>query len=1733
MKAKNIFLYFLIALLISTNKTNAQWVQTNGPYGGNIRSIAVSGTNIFAGTDGGIFLSTNNGNSWTEVNNGLTIGAVDALAVSGANIFAGHWGGGMFLSINNGSSWTAVNTGLTNKYVYSLAISGTTIYAGTSGGVFLSTNNGSSWTAVNAGLTNTTVYSLAISGANIFAGTSGGVFLSTNNGSSWIAVNTGLTSTNIYTLIVSGSNIFAGTWGGGVFLSTNNGSSWSAANNGLTYTYVIALVTDGTNIFAGTPGGGVFLSTNNGSSWTAVNNGLTATKVWSLAISGTNIFAGTNSGGGVFLSTNKGSSWTAMNADLASITVNLLATSGTNIFVGTNSGVFLSTNDGANWTAVNNGLNQNNISSLAISGPNIFAGTNVGVFLSTNNGSSWTAVNTGLTNTNVSSLAISGPNIFAGTGDGGVFLSTNNGSSWVSVNNGLTNPDVQSLLISGTNIFAGTFGGGVFLSTNNGLSWTAVNNGLTNLTIRSLLVSGTNIFAGTFGGGVFLSTNNGLSWTAINNGLTNLKVQSLLISGTNIFAGTFGGGVFLSTNNGSSWSAVNNGLTANAVISIAISGANIFAAKNGWVLSPLAFNSGRIWRRPLSEMNIYSITLISPNGGEVWTTGSSHNISWSVNGNIDAYVDLKYSTNNGSNWNVITSGLGKNNSPYTWNIPSGINSDQCKVKIIGTYNSSQIASESNAAFTIKNVVEVKTPSINISSSVINNNGNLQVTGSNFSPSGTVKLNFTGPSGVAIPTVTITADANGKIVYTFSANTNMQPGYYYVVATDVTTNKLTSAQKFQIISEPENHKLTLNSPKQGSQFSSGDNLTVSWSDQMVLGSNYIIDGARRKYNYKIELSTDGGSTWKEGTTLTGKEEVNKVVSFSKNILLTEVGGNNKIRVTDLYRNSSYAVSGTFSVIVPQSVDIKTLLVWDYSFPERNGEPIGVACDGVARVYLKVYNANTSSTDNINKVTISLSDADNNTEARILGKLQIASTIDSYSEEANNASALTITNSNPAPDRTFWFWYVAPDEFCGKNSQDTTALDRTVKANITITYQSGKIENTSKIIKVVRPPLLLAHGLGGSPSTWNSFSYLNNGKYTRYLDDERFLVRKALDLDWRAKFWNNAKGILLGHSNPNGFYVNIQEMRRKQFASNQIIYIGHSMGGNVVREAINIGVNKKENYNKGYLNKVITLDTPYLGSPFADLIYDLIEKIKEKDKAQVMSSIINNFLNYDSRSLPNSLCTPVPSGNSLISASGACEDLRVNGGVKSGRTDLPFHLVAADIVSGDQNLPEIPSYVYQLFNYADDFFDFFDKVIKIIDVLGTPATSQYIKEISGLNKIERVIKFCEYMMKAYEGAAFLVDSDVIVSVKSQLSTLSRDSKNKVSVFSPNVWHLNVHHNNDVGNRVNTLINGNKGQYFGSIPASLHKSNTPSFNIFSSNTNKSTNNPKSNAIVINSPVQNSIISVDSLFNVSFIISDTTKLSNVSVYFQNQVYSSNNVSNQYSFSIQANGNLLDTQKVEVIATFSNQDSPYLLYVYMNVIVNPNTQPNSFRASEKTVYLMKNQPYYPNYTAIFPKFISQISSKSPYLSITVSNPQILQYDNQNKMFKSLAEGETSVIVNYRGVADTIYFVIDKTDYLTTVAEDNSPNNKTIIPTEYLLEQNYPNPFNPNTTIKYSIPRASLVNIKIYDILGREVEKLVDEEKSPGQYQVLFSAKGLASGVYFYQIRAGNFISTKKLVLLK
>lgn len=97
----------------------------------------------------------------------------------------------------------------------------------------------------------------------------------------------------------------------------------------------------------------------------------------------------------------------------------------------------------------------------------------------------------------------------------------------------------------------------------------------------------------------------------------------------------------------------------------------------------------------------------------------------------------------------------------------------------------------------------------------------------------------------------------------------------------------------------------------------------------------------------------------------------------------------------------------------------------------------------------------------------------------------------------------------------------------------------------------------------------------------------------------------------------------------------------------------------------------------------------------------------------------------------------------------------------------------------------------------------------------------------------------------------------------------------------------------------------------------------------------------------------------------------------------------------------------------------------------------------------------------------------------------------------------------------------------------NSINEDLLETKSYMLDQNYPNPFNPNTIIRFSIPRSGLVTLKVFDIMGKEVAALVNEAKTPGNYEVEWNGSNLPSGVYFYKLLSGDYSSTRKMILMK
>lgn len=181
-------------------------------------------------------------------------------------------------------------------------------------------------------------------------------------------------------------------------------------------------------------------------------------------------------------------------------------------------------------------------------------------------------------------------------------------------------------------------------------------------------------------------------------------------------------------------------------------------------------------------------------------------------------------------------------------------------------------------------------------------------------------------------------------------------------------------------------------------------------------------------------------------------------------------------------------------------------------------------------------------------------------------------------------------------------------------------------------------------------------------------------------------------------------------------------------------------------------------------------------------------------------------------------------------------------------------------------------------------------------------------------------------------------------------------------------------------------------------------------------------------------------------------------------------------------------------------------------------------------------------------------ANSNPSYLINFDNSLFFQADNGingSELWKSDGTGAGTVMVKdintaaqtgsspkeLTNVNGTLYFVANngtngvelwKLAGTTSVREISS-----LTPKSFSLAQNYPNPFNPTTTIRYDIPKIGFVKISVYNILGKEIKTLVSEERNPGSYEVTFEANGLASGIYYYTIRTGDFTQSRKMILMK
>ena len=850
-----------------------------GLYSGRVPAIAVhptDGNTVYIGAaDGGVWKTTNGGTSWTPLTDDQPSLASGCLAIDPLNPNVIYWGtgepyssidayggAGILKSVDGGATWSVV--GLTNeKRITRIAINPANpdiLLAATWGGIYRSTNGGMSWTKTS---TFSSGWDVAIDPSNpliCYAGASG-VYKSTNGGVSWSQLTNGIpTSTGRLVLAIASSapsTVYVLVSNTKFYKSTDAGASWTSlpiASDlfGSQGWYDITIGVSPTNPDIVLIGGiDAYYSFTGGNSWTRIISGQHPdchSIIFGPAGTGI-VYLGTD--GGMNRSSDNGMTFTRINNNLAITqfySVGLDYLTPLNIWGGTQDNGLQKSKlaGGLGWWELLGG--DYGFAVVDYTNSKIAYATQANGFrrriqLEIYDGmQSNVAINNGITENGAwLTPIIIHPDTIAilYTATTKIYRTTNQGDLWATTTTSFPwgSSLIRQLAIPRTSsqtLYASP-GSTLYKSIDAGVTWSNVSTGLPGRTITSIVPHQTipsRVYLTVSGSGtghIFKSTDAGNNWTSINGNFpTDLPANSVAIDPSNDL------NLYIGTDLGM-WSTADGGVTwikddsfpNSAVVMLGITSDNyLVAATHGRSMFKAALNSGPF------------IAVTSPNGGENWNVGTTHNITWSQSGVTN--VKIEYSTNNGSTWSTIISSTAAATGSYSWTVPNTVTL-QGLVRISDAANAS-MNDISNSTFTIFPPQSVTVTSPNGGESWnVSSVHNITWTSSNII---NIKIEYSTNNGSTWSTiVSSTAASTGIYSWTVPNTPTTQALVRISDASNAETNDISNAV-FSIVTVPT---VTVTAPNGGESWMIGSLQNITWTSANIA-------------NVKIEYSTNNGTGW---------------------------------------------------------------------------------------------------------------------------------------------------------------------------------------------------------------------------------------------------------------------------------------------------------------------------------------------------------------------------------------------------------------------------------------------------------------------------------------------------------------------------------------------------------------------------------------------------------------------------------------------------------------------------------------------------------------------------------------------------------------------------------------------------------------------------------------------------------------------------------------------------------
>lgn len=711
-------------------------------------------------------------------------------------------------------------------------------------------------------------------------------------------------------------------------------------------------------------------------------------------------------------------------------------------------------------------------------------------------------------------------------------------------------------------------------------------------------------------------------------------------------------------------------------------------------------------------------------------------------------------------------------------------------------------------------------------------------------------------------------------------------------------------------------------------------------------------------------------------------------------------------------------------------IDARLVWDNSFPTVGPKPKGVAADGVSRLYIKVKRGN-DTIPAFKKVELICTNY-SATTASLTGTVKKADTLllTQYSNEANSGTSIETSRTDSTVKGEYWFWYVSPEDFClNELSPNAYSPERKDTVKIRVTFNNDSKDSIYLKVRVVRPPLVMVHGLASSPAAWDSVKY---NTATPLLQSDLFKYKHALKMDGRGSFIQNAIlllaadiGIGSGDNRLNTLPGNIAELRKMGYAANQVDYLCHSMGGNMGRSVVRWlpakfyadGNYEYNNYGKGFMHKMITVNTPHHGSPIPDATGEYLP---------LAPSPVNTFLEtwYNARfddQMPWDFLAPdYNSGAVKFGITPAVTNLQVSpskGGIRQVATPVKNHLIIGDVNWLSNSTASVIA-------SADQYIKLMNNILTIArDVLPPPAKTT-LNGFLALGESARALSFLEWYSQNKGFPNFLGNGDLIVPLGSQtarqaVSSLHITEFNNSPGTIMEVWHSAILSRVDVGKRILDLINTQRSSAFfaNEIPPNLDPDPTPRPASTLLTTSVSFDTSK---IVLYLPSRNGSSYADSNITIKFRLKDTAKLAYIRINFQGTDTFNFGRTAQQQFIIKANAYFTGRPILWAMAIYDQPGNVEYHIDTLGINISNLATIQGFRATVDHAEIAVADTFKPAYQIKYNNQWWPLAGNTPGISASFDTIGVVQYQSSGASFLALKEGFTQAWVSYQGFTDTI-----------------------------------------------------------------------------------------------------------------